>query len=240
MTIQNQLEVLFLGHLHEEWSGFLTPDQWKQRQSKHKRELVRIDAPAEWGVDWQRRSENRNKIVDRLKTLKREPYIESYLAYYFADYPKLVRLLAHHYRSPVRKETLRRHIKPLINSGRTSPFYPSGERSSQFLGSVLAAVDEAIEDVRLKEKLCDRARKKPGPKGPHKKVAQRRLKIMALGKMGNRKLCHRLTEEKTPLPTDELQVKYHGNWILWYEADREAVDRQLADDRRRAPGSEKS
>jgi len=82
-----------------------------------------------------------------------------------------------------------------------------------------------------------RATRKPGPKGPRDKSTRRRLAIVSLyaqNKKG-RKACVGLTKQKIDLPTEELQVKFKGNWILWYEADRQAVYRQLADDRKRAP-----
>jgi hypothetical protein len=236
MTISEQLESAFIEHLHEKHPGFLTPDQWKRRQSKHPKELVR-NALVISGETLKNKAEVRKRVRDRLAALRIENYRGSYLPFYFQDYPRLPRLLAHCYKSPVKKETLCRHLKKLINTGRTSPFYPWGSRADHFLQSVIAAFDEAIADVRLGSATQDRERKRPGPKGPHRKSLERRNIIVGLYKrkgITTFKICETLNEFHKELPSRDLQVRYGGNWLLWYAEDPVAVRRQLSMDYKRA------
>jgi hypothetical protein len=116
-------------------------------------------------------------------------------------------------------------------------FYP-GELNEPKRGSIFRVCQKsAIYCGARAIKNLNKAKHKPGPKGPRPDVARRRILIAALHERGfrGRKMCSELTKKRQLLPTDELQVEFRSNWLLWYQKSPKSVYRQLADDRKRAP-----
>jgi hypothetical protein len=95
---------------------------------------------------------------------------------------------------------------------------------------------EALQTSRAQGREESKSKRKSGPRGPRPEVIKRRLAIKYLYEKGikGRKACAKLTDEGISLPTKELQIKYRGNWLRWYEADKQAVYRQISTDRKRA------
>jgi|WetSurSiteA1Bulk_404760.scaffolds.fasta_scaffold56687_1 hypothetical protein len=242
--LRNLLQKEFLNLLSKNNPFFLSEDVWNERLQK--------------------------TIDDRRKYIKEHPkrqielehVNQPYADYYdeinraYFDLPTMVKLLEKCYgmEGKIDEENLRDTLESYILKKRSDryplpAFYPRDHR--EFLEHLVNAFIKAIKRVRWQEQTSGSKtisshkaveRKKPGPKGSRPDVVKRRTYVMALYDRGikGRKACHELYKNKIELPTPKLQVKYRGNWLLWYEEKPDAVYRQLADDRKRTPKPQKA